>query len=140
MPLRFIWSSSLHVSHHCFILCFCLLRFANAFSYYGLVLLTTELFQEGGACGSESPLVQQTPSHTQGHSRILNLVHWKRDNVVQWLVCWQKIVLVVYIFGISKHLNQIKMSAMKKIYTFIVCLCKSARCELSHFLLFYTSL
>uniref|UniRef100_A0A3P9L091 Synaptic vesicle 2-related protein n=1 Tax=Oryzias latipes TaxID=8090 RepID=A0A3P9L091_ORYLA len=25
--------------------------FANAFSYYGLVLLTTELFQEGGACG-----------------------------------------------------------------------------------------
>uniref|UniRef100_A0A3Q2G744 SV2 related protein a n=1 Tax=Cyprinodon variegatus TaxID=28743 RepID=A0A3Q2G744_CYPVA len=26
--------------------------FANAFSYYGLVLLTTELFQEGGACGS----------------------------------------------------------------------------------------
>lgn len=32
----------------------CLLRFANAFSYYGLVLLTTELFQEGGACGSES--------------------------------------------------------------------------------------
>uniref|UniRef100_A0A3Q3WXG0 Major facilitator superfamily (MFS) profile domain-containing protein n=1 Tax=Mola mola TaxID=94237 RepID=A0A3Q3WXG0_MOLML len=28
--------------------------FANAFSYYGLVLLTTELFQEGGACGSES--------------------------------------------------------------------------------------
>lgn len=31
-----------------------LLRFANAFSYYGLVLLTTELFQEGGACGSKS--------------------------------------------------------------------------------------
>uniref|UniRef100_A0A3P8VIE7 Synaptic vesicle 2-related protein n=1 Tax=Cynoglossus semilaevis TaxID=244447 RepID=A0A3P8VIE7_CYNSE len=26
--------------------------FANAFSYYGLVLLTTELFQEGGACGT----------------------------------------------------------------------------------------
>ncbi|XP_068617193.1 synaptic vesicle 2-related protein [Brachionichthys hirsutus] len=26
--------------------------FANAFSYYGLVLLTTELFQEGGACGA----------------------------------------------------------------------------------------
>ncbi|KAM9823124.1 synaptic vesicle 2-related protein isoform 2-T2 [Syngnathus typhle] len=26
--------------------------FANAFSYYGLVLLTTELFQEGGACGN----------------------------------------------------------------------------------------
>ncbi|KAF7661954.1 hypothetical protein LDENG_00248590 [Lucifuga dentata] len=25
--------------------------FANAFSYYGLVLLTTELFQEGGECG-----------------------------------------------------------------------------------------
>ncbi|XP_046872798.1 synaptic vesicle 2-related protein [Hypomesus transpacificus] len=25
--------------------------FSNAFSYYGLVLLTTELFQEGGACG-----------------------------------------------------------------------------------------
>ncbi|CAL1616032.1 unnamed protein product [Knipowitschia caucasica] len=25
--------------------------FANAFSYYGLVLLTTELFQEGGVCG-----------------------------------------------------------------------------------------
>lgn len=25
--------------------------FVNAFSYYGLVLLTTELFQEGGACG-----------------------------------------------------------------------------------------
>ncbi|XP_056276070.1 synaptic vesicle 2-related protein isoform X2 [Pseudoliparis swirei] len=25
--------------------------FANAFSYYGLVLLTTQLFQEGGACG-----------------------------------------------------------------------------------------
>ncbi|KAK7934113.1 hypothetical protein WMY93_005009 [Mugilogobius chulae] len=25
--------------------------FANAFSYYGLVLLTTELFQEDGACG-----------------------------------------------------------------------------------------
>ncbi|XP_061624322.1 synaptic vesicle 2-related protein isoform X1 [Phyllopteryx taeniolatus] len=25
--------------------------FANAFSYYGLVLLTTELFQEGGTCG-----------------------------------------------------------------------------------------
>ncbi|XP_066511071.1 synaptic vesicle 2-related protein-like isoform X2 [Hoplias malabaricus] len=26
--------------------------FSNAFSYYGLVLLTTELFQEGGACGA----------------------------------------------------------------------------------------
>uniref|UniRef100_A0A4W5NEB7 Synaptic vesicle 2-related protein n=1 Tax=Hucho hucho TaxID=62062 RepID=A0A4W5NEB7_9TELE len=25
--------------------------FSNAFAYYGLVLLTTELFQEGGACG-----------------------------------------------------------------------------------------
>uniref|UniRef100_A0A672P424 SV2 related protein n=1 Tax=Sinocyclocheilus grahami TaxID=75366 RepID=A0A672P424_SINGR len=25
--------------------------FSNAFSYYGVVLLTTELFQEGGACG-----------------------------------------------------------------------------------------
>uniref|UniRef100_A0A8C8GX83 Synaptic vesicle 2-related protein n=1 Tax=Oncorhynchus tshawytscha TaxID=74940 RepID=A0A8C8GX83_ONCTS len=28
--------------------------FSNAFAYYGLVLLTTELFQEGGACGGES--------------------------------------------------------------------------------------
>uniref|UniRef100_A0A672P375 SV2 related protein n=1 Tax=Sinocyclocheilus grahami TaxID=75366 RepID=A0A672P375_SINGR len=27
--------------------------FSNAFSYYGVVLLTTELFQEGGACGSD---------------------------------------------------------------------------------------
>uniref|UniRef100_A0A8C9WV42 Synaptic vesicle 2-related protein n=1 Tax=Sander lucioperca TaxID=283035 RepID=A0A8C9WV42_SANLU len=30
--------------------------FANAFSYYGLVLLTTELFQEGGACGNRASL------------------------------------------------------------------------------------
>ncbi len=28
---------------------FCL-RFANAFSYYGIVLLTTEMFQIGNAC------------------------------------------------------------------------------------------
>lgn len=35
-------------------------RFANAFSYYGLVLLTTELFQEGGACGSKSPQATAT--------------------------------------------------------------------------------
>uniref|UniRef100_A0A8C2ADE2 Synaptic vesicle 2-related protein n=1 Tax=Cyprinus carpio TaxID=7962 RepID=A0A8C2ADE2_CYPCA len=27
--------------------------FSNAFSYYGVVLLTTALFQEGGACGSD---------------------------------------------------------------------------------------
>lgn len=46
----------------------CLLRFANAFSYYGLVLLTTELFQEGGACGSES-LLQQTTADALTHSR-----------------------------------------------------------------------
>lgn len=46
----------------------CLLRFANAFSYYGLVLLTTELFQEGGACGSES-LLQQTSTEALTHSR-----------------------------------------------------------------------
>uniref|UniRef100_A0AAQ4RVJ6 Synaptic vesicle 2-related protein n=1 Tax=Gasterosteus aculeatus aculeatus TaxID=481459 RepID=A0AAQ4RVJ6_GASAC len=32
--------------------------FANAFSYYGLVLLTTELFQEGGACGSNKKDLQ----------------------------------------------------------------------------------
>ena len=33
----------------------CLLpgRFSNAFSYYGLVLLTTELFQAGDVCSSE---------------------------------------------------------------------------------------
>lgn len=55
--------------HHRFMLCLWLLRFANAFSYYGLVLLTTELFQEGGACGSESLLQhRQLPSHTQGHT------------------------------------------------------------------------
>jgi hypothetical protein len=30
-------------------------RFCNAFSYYGLVLLTTELFQAGDVCGSEYP-------------------------------------------------------------------------------------
>lgn len=67
----------------------CVLRFANAFSYYGLVLLTTELFQEGGACGSESLLEhQQTPSHTQGRSHILIRYTDKRDILVQWLVCW----------------------------------------------------
>uniref|UniRef100_A0A3B4B2G9 Synaptic vesicle 2-related protein n=1 Tax=Periophthalmus magnuspinnatus TaxID=409849 RepID=A0A3B4B2G9_9GOBI len=36
--------------------------FANAFSYYGLVLLTTELFQEGGACGSKSNKMELTCS------------------------------------------------------------------------------
>jgi hypothetical protein len=29
-------------------------RFANAFSYYGIVLLTTELFQINGTCGGFS--------------------------------------------------------------------------------------
>lgn len=29
-------------------------RFSNAFSYYGLVLLTTELFQAGDLCSCES--------------------------------------------------------------------------------------
>lgn len=66
----------------------CLLRFANAFSYYGLVLLTTELFQEGGACGSESLLRhRQTPSHAQGHASayilILRADNRKKDTVVQ---------------------------------------------------------
>ena len=78
------------MSNICSILC--LLRFANAFSYYGLVLLTTELFQEGGACGSESLLRhRQTPSHTQGHTSahilILHTDKRKKDNVVQWRVC-----------------------------------------------------
>uniref|UniRef100_A0A3Q3E2B7 Synaptic vesicle 2-related protein n=1 Tax=Labrus bergylta TaxID=56723 RepID=A0A3Q3E2B7_9LABR len=35
--------------------------FANAFSYYGLVLLTTELFQEGGTCGGESLSKEELP-------------------------------------------------------------------------------
>lgn len=70
------------VNYHCFILC--LLRFANAFSYYGLVLLTTELFQEGGACGGESLIQhQQTPSHTEGHTLIFIWYTDKIDIVVQ---------------------------------------------------------
>uniref|UniRef100_A0A8C9UYH7 Synaptic vesicle 2-related protein n=1 Tax=Scleropages formosus TaxID=113540 RepID=A0A8C9UYH7_SCLFO len=37
------------------ILCLCIFpRFSNAFSYYGLVLLTTELFQTGDACEGDS--------------------------------------------------------------------------------------
>lgn len=47
------------------LLCCCFIRFANAFSYYGLVLLTTELFQEGGACGSESQKTLFSHSQSQ---------------------------------------------------------------------------
>lgn len=65
---------SLHVVQHC--IHPVSLRFANAFSYYGLVLLTTELFQEGGACGSESLLATQTDAltHSRTHTH-LSLVH-----------------------------------------------------------------
>ncbi|XP_020498944.1 synaptic vesicle 2-related protein [Labrus bergylta] len=35
--------------------------FANAFSYYGLVLLTTELFQEGGTCGVSKSSKEELP-------------------------------------------------------------------------------
>ena len=52
----------------------CLLpgRFSNAFSYYGLVLLTTELFQAGDVCSSEyhSPLAVNAlhPAHKVIHT------------------------------------------------------------------------
>lgn len=52
-----------------------LCRFSNAFSYYGLVLLTTELFQAGDVCSSEyrfpppSPQPHPTSSHTQSPAR-----------------------------------------------------------------------
>lgn len=52
--LAFSLSSDLPKANQHELICVCSIRFANAFSYYGLVLLTTELFQEGGACGSES--------------------------------------------------------------------------------------
>lgn len=52
--LAFSLSSDLPKANQHELICVCSCRFANAFSYYGLVLLTTELFQEGGACGSES--------------------------------------------------------------------------------------
>lgn len=52
--LTFLLSSDLPKANQHELICVCSCRFANAFSYYGLVLLTTELFQEGGACGSES--------------------------------------------------------------------------------------
>lgn len=56
----------------------CFRRFANAFSYYGLVLLTTELFQEGGACGSESEKTLVSLSvieiRQRGQSKITSLL------------------------------------------------------------------
>uniref|UniRef100_A0A8C0LCU7 SV2 related protein n=1 Tax=Canis lupus dingo TaxID=286419 RepID=A0A8C0LCU7_CANLU len=45
----------LHISYHFFTSsCFLSDRFSNAFSYYGLVLLTTELFQAGDVCSISS--------------------------------------------------------------------------------------
>ncbi|KAM9810652.1 synaptic vesicle 2-related protein [Neosynchiropus ocellatus] len=39
--------------------------FANAFSYYGLVLLTTELFQEGGVCGMSKTNKMDVPCNLE---------------------------------------------------------------------------
>ncbi len=49
----FVLAAFLHILYLCVFWC----RFSNAFSYYGVVLLTTELFQEGGVCGSEWKLL-----------------------------------------------------------------------------------
>lgn len=81
--LAFSLSSDLPKANQHELICVCSCRFANAFSYYGLVLLTTELFQEGGACGSESDaegfthfmVVMFLQKASQTVDRVLDLKH-----------------------------------------------------------------
>uniref|UniRef100_A0A4W6GB21 SV2 related protein n=1 Tax=Lates calcarifer TaxID=8187 RepID=A0A4W6GB21_LATCA len=60
--------------------------FANAFSYYGLVLLTTELFQEGGACGSESVLLKHRQNDLCVYPSIIYTAYLLRLLVTLWAI------------------------------------------------------
>lgn len=79
-------------------------RFSNAFSYYGLVLLTTELFQAGDVCSSEYcsifpftyVLLKLLEYLLSDH---LLLVAWKR-NVVEFEVYFK-------CFLISAHCREV---------------------------------